>query len=164
MNHLDANKLLSNRQYGFRKGRSTMLQLLKVLDDWTNSLEKGRQINVVYTDFEKAFDKVPHKRLIEKLRGYGVRGGLLNWIAAFLADRRQRVRVNGKYSGWSRVISGIPQGSILGPLLFVIYINDLPEILEGRAAIALFADDAKIYGEVMERSDVEMWTRGVALG
>ena len=156
MNHLDANKLLSNRQYGFRKGRSTMLQLLKVLDDWTNSLEKGRQINVVYTDFEKAFDKVPHKRLVEKLRGYGVRGDLLNWIAAFLADRRQRVRVNGKYSGWSRVISGIPQGSILGPLLFVIYINDLPEILEGRAAIALFADDAKIYGEVMERSDVEI--------
>jgi len=85
MSHLDANKLLSNRQYGFRKGRSTMLQLLKVLDEWTDSLEKGGQVNVIYTDFEKAFDKVPHKRLIEKLRSYGIREDLLNWITAFLA-------------------------------------------------------------------------------
>jgi hypothetical protein len=75
MNHLNANKWLSNRQYGFRKGRSTMLQVLKVLDDWTNSLEKGRQINVIYTDFEKAFDKVPYKRLVEKPKRIWSTGG-----------------------------------------------------------------------------------------
>ncbi len=72
-----------------------MLQLLKVLDEWTNSLEKGGQMNVIYTDFEKAFDKVPPKRLVEKLKSYGIREDLLNCITAFLADRRQRVRVNG---------------------------------------------------------------------
>jgi len=78
LNHLKINKLLSNRQFGFIKGRSTVLQLLKVLDDWTSSLEKGGQIEVVYTDLEKAFDKVPHKRLMQKLRAYGIGSELLN--------------------------------------------------------------------------------------
>jgi len=116
---------------------------------------------VVYTDFEKAFDKVLHKRLMQKLRAYGIGSELLNWIGAFLTDRKQRVRVQGRYSKWSRVISGIPQGSVLGPLLFIIYINDLPDLIEQNASISLYADDAKIYKHVREMSDGESLQKAV---
>ena len=145
MDYLVQNKFLSNKQFGFIKGRSTIIQLLNILDNWTNSLEEGGQIDVVYTDFEKAFDKVPHKRLLQKLSSYNVPDEVLRWIKAFLSERKQRVKINGKYSRWNSVISGIPQGSVLGPLLFVIYINDLPEICDKNADVYLFADDAKVF-------------------
>ena len=115
MNHIDKNGLLNNKQYGFVKGRSSMLQLLHMLDDWTMCLEDGGQIDAVYTDFEKAFDKVPHKRLLTKLEAYGIDNKLVNWIREFLKERTQRVRVRGSYSGWGKVTSGIPQGSSWDP-------------------------------------------------
>ena len=106
-------------------------------------MEKKEPVDVAYLDFRKAFDSVPHQRLIQKLNDLGVRGPLLRWIEAFLTGRTQQVAVNGKQSNPTPVRSGIPQGSVLGPVLFLVYVNDLPESV--KCDIKLFADDAKLY-------------------
>ena len=149
------NKLFSSNQFGFIKGRSTVLQLLKVLDEWTKSLELGGQVDVIYTDFAKAFDKVPHKRLIHKLKYYRIDPNIVEWIEAFLSSRKQRVKVNGIFSSWQSVLSGIPQGSILGPLLFIIFINDLAEMCDKESKLYLYADDAKIFSHICNIKDKE---------
>lgn len=147
------NNLLSQTQFGFIKGRSTVLQLLKVLDEWTESLQSGGQIDVIYTDFEKAFDKVPHKRLLSKLKSYKINGNIIEWIESFLLSRKQRVKINGVFSNWQNVLSGIPQGSVLGPLLFIIYINDLVEVCSQGSRLFLYADDAKIFKHISNDFD-----------
>ena len=146
MQHLLSNKLLSDHQHGFTPGRSCSTQLLKVIDEWTEMLDNGKSLDVVFFDFAKAFDSVPHRRLLLKLSAYGIRGKLLSWIEHFLIDRWQRVTVMGESSAWSEVTSGVPQGSVLGPLLFLVYINDLPEVVCTKAQI--FADDTKLYHTV----------------
>ena len=151
MKFLHSNNLISCSQFGFLKGRSTTLQLLNMLDTVTLNLDNKTPIDVVLLDFKKAFDTVPHERLLHKLHYYGFRDPLLGWIRCFLTGRRQRVCINGEYSNWHNVVSGIPQGSVLGPLLFIIYINDLP--LNISSYTYLFADDTKIFRPITSELD-----------
>ena len=143
VNHLESNGLLNISQHGFRKGMSCLINLLSFLEEVTEGLDAKNSIDVVYLDFAKAFDKVPHKRLINKVRSFGIGGVLLRWIENWLAGRLQRVGCEGVWSDWRRVISGIPQGSVLGPLLFLMFIDDLDDGLTSR--ILKFADDSKIF-------------------
>ena len=137
--------IYSPSQHGFRKQMSCMTQLLEVMNDFTKMIENGSDIDVIYLDFKKAFDSVPHVRLLNKLSAYGIQGEILNWIRSFLTNRQQKVRVGGAISTPEPVVSGIPQGSILGPILFTIFINDLPDNIESKCKI--FADDTKIYND-----------------
>lgn len=149
--HLRENGLLSKQQYGFISGRSTTLQLLHVTEEWNSILDRGGEIDAVYLDFMKAFDTVPHRRLLTKLAAMGIEGNLLKWIEAFLSNRRQRVLIKGVPSSWRPVVSGVPQGSVLGPVLFVAYINDLPDNIQ--SSLYMFADDTKLYKEITEAQD-----------
>ena len=114
-----------------------MTQLLEAMDTWTEALDEHGSVDIIYTDFQKAFDSVPHGRLIEKVSACGIKGKAKTWIENFLRDRSQRVVVNGATSQEGAVTSGIPQGSVLGPILFVIYINDLPQTVKSQ--IKMFA-------------------------
>ena len=154
LTHMKRNSLLSTRQFGFLGGRSTILQLLTFLDKCVDAISRGNVTDVVYLDFQKAFDTVPHKRLMVKLQAYGISGDILNWINAFLDGRTQRVIVNGIASREEAVLSGVPQGSVLGPLLFVVYINDLPDTLVGNCM--MFADDTKSFREITDVADMNM--------
>ena len=136
ISYMKVNGLFSQKQYGFIPGRSTVLQLIKILDEWTSEMDKGNYTDVIYN---MDFDTVPHTRLISKLKSFNIRNDLVNWIEAFITNRRQKVAVNGKESNWHKVTSGILQGSVLGPLLFVPYVNDLPELTKSNTF--LFTDD-----------------------
>ena len=151
MKHLKSENLLSCKQYGFISGRSTTTQLLSYLDKCIETIVTGGVVDPIYFDFAKAFDTVPHRRLLGKLSCYGISGDIINWIKAFLLGRSQVVRVNGEKSEETAVLSGIPQGSVLGPLLFVVYINDLPESVKSN--IFLFADDTKILKQITSKED-----------
>ena len=115
---------LRSDQHGFRGGCSCASQLLEVMELWTKWLDMGLPWDTIYTDFSKAFDSVPHQRLLTKIQSYGIQGNILNWIKDFLHNRRQRVVLGNNFSDWKPVTSGIPQGSVLGPILFTIFINN----------------------------------------
>jgi len=152
--HLKTNNLLAEEQHGFVSGRSCVTQLLECLESWTRILDNYGCIDVIYFDFQKAFDTVPHHRLLMKLKAYGIQDQLLKWIESFLSNRKQRVSVNGSKSSWEDVVSGVPQGSVLGPVLFVIYINDLPRNV--LSTIKLFADDTKLFRQVSTPQDCQL--------
>ena len=157
LDYLLENDLLSKKQHGFISGRSTVTQLLHYLDDCIGEISDGSVVDAIYLDFSKAFDTVPHLRLMSKLESYGITGKVKQWVESFLTGRSQTVMVNNDESLPAPVISGIPQGSVLGPLLFVIYINDLPEIVNSN--VYLFADDTKVMRKVTSMEDAKALQR-----
>ena len=146
------NKLFSDKKYGFISGRSTSLQLLTVLKEWTDALDNGITVDCFYIDHRKTFDTAPLNRLLGKLISYGFNDQLLGWVRCFLVGRTQKVTNNNKDSSWKEVDSGIPLGSAMGPILFVIYINDLLALVSSK--VYLFADNIKIYKVITTRTTV----------
>ena len=149
---LQKTNALSDRQFGFLPGRSTVLQLLNVLDKWTEVLDNGAHIDAIYCDFMKAFDTVPHQQFLRVLRFYNTPKNLVTWKEDFLSERKRRVTVNGVFSKWYDVTSGVPQGSALSPVLFVAYINTLPDEIES-SEIFLFAGDNKLFRSIYSDSN-----------
>ena len=148
---LKDNNFINSCQHGFQAGCSCVTQLLESMEDWTSNLDNGSSTDIVYMDFAKAFDRVPHQRLILKVRQAGIQGTVATWISKFLQGRRQRVILRNGTSTWRHVSSGVPQGSILGPTLFLVFVNDLPDQLFSTAK--MFADDTKLYRKIHNVED-----------
>ena len=155
MRHASTHNILYHLQHGFRDKRSCETQLLEFQNDIVANMNNGKQTDVIVMDFAKAFDKVGHRRLIEKIKYYGVGGKTNKWIEDFLAGRSQRVVLDGEKSYNADVLSGVPQGSMLGPCLFLFYINDMPEGLHQETTVRLFADDTIAYLAVTNNQDAE---------
>ena len=151
MNHLESKSILKACQHGFRAMRSCASQVINFVQELTTGISEGDQYDVHVMDFSKAFDRVPHARLLKKLEYVGVQGQTLQWIQSFLHGRTQRVVVDGVASEPSAVLSGVPQGSVLGPILFLIFINDLPDYVQ--SSTKLFADDLILYRKIESDND-----------
>ncbi|BHF61950.1 hypothetical protein SprV_0100493000 [Sparganum proliferum] len=135
--------ILQDFQHGFRRGRSCLSNQLACLEIWTTALEESFEVDVVYTNFRKAFDTVPHSCLLYKLSAIGIREDLLNWIRPFLVGLKQRICIGDDMSEWVNVTSGVPQGSLLGSLLYILYVIDSLQELD--CGTIMFADDDKLW-------------------
>jgi hypothetical protein len=151
--HLQALDLVSNSQHGFVPKRSCLSNLLVAENTITKLMDEGSSVDIVFIDFSKAFDRVNHRMLLHKLFAYGLHANMLNWIQSFLQDRSFRVKIGEQQSESADSPSGVPQGTILGPILFLLYINDLPNVLSGD--VLLFADDVKIIAPRSQWSDLQ---------
>ena len=150
-------EIMNDHQHGFMPGRSSTSQLVGVLDKIGKVLDRGEQIDVIYLDMTKAFDKFNHELLVNKLRRFGFKTNLLKqtyyyWFQSYLYHRRQQVTVLGSTSSSLPVTSGVPQGSILGPTLLLLYVNDLPDAVTS-STIATFADDTKLFKRIASNTD-----------
>ena len=153
MDHFDSFNVLTDCQHGFRKSRSCESQLVTTIKDFTDCFENNEQIDAILLDFSKAFDKVHHENLLLKLDHYGIRDNLKDWIRDFLNNRTQKVVLEGKESSPKPVLSGVPQGTVMGPLLFLVYINDMAERLSHNTKLRLFADDSLLYRTISTIQD-----------
>ena len=149
--YLTTNKLISDNQSGFKPDDSCINQLLSITHEIYHSLDNGLEVRGVFLDISKAFDKVWHEGLILKLNQYGISENLLCLIKCFLKNRKQRVVLNGQTSSWTNVLAGVPQGSILGPLFFLIYINDLSDDISSNPK--LFADDTSLFSAIHDKNN-----------
>jgi len=152
MQYLLDNGVIIRYQHGFDPKKSCFNNLLETFEAWTDAVDSGFGVDVIYLDYSKAVDSVPHLRLIGKLSSYGIGDKLLLWFKSFLQGHSQRVVLNETESQWSNITSGVPQGSVLGPLLFVLYINDIAEFIQ--CQLRVFADDTKIYSIIRSICDV----------
>ena len=154
MNHLDTHDILVHNQHGFRSKRSTETQLITTVEDLAQIMDKRGHADVLILDFCKAFDTVAHVRLLNKLEGFGINGSTHQWIRNWLTKRTQTVVIDGESSTQVRVGSGVPQGTVLGPLMFLLFINDIgKEVKESK--LRLFADDCLLYRDIRSTSDME---------
>ena len=157
LTYLHMHKLISKQQHGFLAKRSTCTNLLEALNDWTLAIKNKKSIIVAYIDYQKAFDTVCHSKLFTKLAAYGITGKLLLWIKNFLTDRSQQTKVGSALSSKASLTSGVVQGSVLGPLLFLLYINDVATIVNDKyCKCQLYADDVKLYTIVESNEDASM--------
>ena len=151
MNHSSTNNIISSCQHGFRPGHSCITQLLPFIEDILHAMDQHFQVDILLLDFSKAFDTVPHKRLLSKLSYFGINGPLLEWIRNWLTQRTQKVILNGEASKEVKVISGVPQATVLGPLMFLLYVNDIYD--NTSSSIRMFADDCVLYRIIQTPSD-----------
>ena len=155
VNHLESNHLICQNQHGFRKHRSCLTQLLSHIDIILQNYLNNSETDVIYLDYAKAFDKVDHQILLNKLYSYGIRGKLLMWLNSYLSNRWQSVTVSGKKSNPAKVISGVPQGTVLGPILFILYLNDLGSCIN-HSVISSFADDTRLKKSISRVNDTKL--------
>ena len=153
VSYLEMNNLICNKQHGLRSGRSCLSQLLHHFDDVLESLTNNADFDSIYLDYAKAFDKVDHKLLIRKLHRYSFNPKIISWIDSFLSDRKQAVVVDGHSSFLAPIISGVPQGTVLRPVLFLIFINDMEHCIT-KSIIRCFADDTRVSIPVFSEQDV----------
>ena len=151
MNHLGTHNILLKHQYGFRSRHSCETQLLSVINDFTKAINDKNKLTPACLIFCKAFDKVPYQRLLHKLEFYGMSSDTLPWLAAFLSDRSQQVTINSALYSPRKVNSGVPQGSVLGPTFFLVYINDIANSIQSQ--LRLFADDCIMYRTINTPED-----------
>ena len=151
---LNYNNILVDNQHGFRAKRSCETQLLQCVNDWSLALDNKNNIDIIFLDISRAFDTVSHVKLMKKLDNIGIKGNMLNWFKSFLTGRKQRVKINKEFSEWSNVTSGVPQGTIIGPVAFLIYINDITNNI--KCQCMLYADDCVLYSCVNNANDAKM--------